>query len=464
MLTSRLLAGGVLLFGLAGTAFHWNISHALRGESDEALRLAAQPLMASVEQKSRRVKIEIDVDDIPEYKDPRASSVFLLKHERGAEITRSPSLGNQVLALPVVTGSDPVYFDADLADQRRLRCMVVRFDAPMEDPSYRGQKGSSLLVVTGRDRLPLELTLSKFRNSLSLTGAGTLALLAGFLWWGVRKGLEPLDQLVTDISAMDARQLSTRFPQGGLPLELQPITARLNGLLERLEKVFLRERRFTADVAHELRTPLAELRTLAEVNLMVPPETAEAGAACWQEVESVAGRMESLALRLLEIARSEQGSQAIERHRFAIAPVIDTVWKRMATAAAERRISLVRDISPDMEGETDPVLFEAIVTNLIGNAVHHATSGSVLKIGTTRKALLFTNEVANLDAKDLEFLFERFWKKDASRTDGRRHGLGLSLARDLAAMLGGSLTARMPSGSSLEFMLRLPLLQAPGGD
>jgi two-component system sensor histidine kinase QseC len=310
-----------------------------------------------------------------------------------------------------------------------------------------------MLLINGRDRRPLEATLAKFQKILFVVGAGGLTGLAGLLWWGVRNGLRPLDRLVADISAVDATTLSKRFPEQSLPAELQPIAARLNELLERLDAVFQREKRFTGDVAHELRTPLAELRTLAEVNLMVPPGSAKESAAGWREVKAVSGRMEALAVRLLELARADQGTWVMKAETLAVKSTIETAWKRVARIANERGISLELDIPGDLELKADPVLFELILTNLIGNAAHHARISTVFRIEAEGDSLHFINEVDDIHPPDLPFLFERFWKKDASRTDGRRHGLGLTLARDVATLLNSSLTARMPSTNLLDFTL-----------
>lgn len=451
-LTLSLLLGGLLLLGGAGLIFQWRMRRALTREFDEGLKLSAQSLQAFIEEKDHGLKMDSDVDDMPQFSRTRGDTIFLLRTAGGKEVRRSHSLGDQSLPPVRISGDRSRAFETTLADGRELRCLATAFDV---DSPHSPQPDQALLIV-GRLREPLEHTLEGLRISLLLSGGVTLAALTALVLWGVRHGLRPLERLGREISGVNAASLSTRFPVGPLPAELRPITLRLNELLGRLEAVFEREKRFTANVAHELRTPLAELRTLAEVNLLAPPESAGENLACWHDVSAISGRMESLALRLLELARSEQGRQTIHREPLRPAGRIAEICKRFSSQSIARGILCENSIPAELEWQSDPVLLDLIFTNLIGNAVQHAPADSVLHIRWDGVALHFSNEAPELQKEDLPDLFERFWKKDASRSDGRRHGLGLALARETAELLGGTLDARLTDGSVLEFVLQLP--------
>ncbi|MGC4016749.1 MAG: ATP-binding protein [Luteolibacter sp.] len=458
-LTLRLLVGGVILLGLAGFVFHWQMRRALTGEFDAALRLTAQSLQAFVEEKGDSLKMDSDVDEMPQFNDRRGNTVFLLRRADGREIRRSRSMGKETLPMTGGTVKAPEYFETKLGDGRKLRCIGYHLEVGHEHEGEEDDSthaGKEALLVVGRVRTPLEHTLRELRNSLWIAGGVTLAGLGLLLIWGVRRGLRPLDQLVTDISGVTASSLATRFPVEPLPSELRPIAGRLNELLARLSAVFEREKSFTANVAHELRTPLAELRALAEVNLMAPPETAADQAAGWQEVRTVSGRMESLALRLLELARSEEPGRMVQREAVDVSALVNMVWARHATIARERGLTLQAEIPDGLSWDSDPVLLDLVVTNLIGNAVHHAQPDSPIRIAADGNSIRFTNLAPGLTPEDLPNLFERFWKKDAARSDGRRHGLGLALARETALLLGGSLDARLTGDGAIEFVLRMP--------
>jgi len=442
----RLLVGGVLLLGLTGIVFQWRMRVALTREFDSALMLTAQSIQAFVEEKGQNLRLDSDVDGMPEFNREMGSAVFVLRLPDGKELKHSRSLGDASLPLSPLGSGEPLALETRLADGRKLRCVAL----PIPTRSH-----GTLQLVVGRLRKPLEHTLEDLGEGLMAAAGFSLVALAALVWWGVRSGLAPLNRLVGEVATVNATSLATRFGVTPLPSELQPIAMRLNELLERLEAVFAKEKRFTADVAHELRTPLAELRTLAEVNLMVPPESAAESASCWLDVKNVSGRMESLALRLLELARAEQPGALVRRVTVDFPPLLEAMWKRHATQAMERDITLECKIPEGFTLHGDPVLLEIIVSNLCGNAVQHAATHSILSVTAGEDGtVIFSNDAPDLSVDDLPHLFERFWKKDASRTDSRRHGLGLALAAEAATLSGGGLRARFRADDGrLEFIL-----------
>jgi signal transduction histidine kinase len=125
---------------------------------------------------------------------------------------------------------------------------------------------------------------------------------------------------------------------------------------------------------------------------------------------------------------------------------------------------LKQSLPTDLVVESDPVLLAIILGNLCVNAVEHAPVGGALQIDVAtharRVSLSFRNATTELTAADVPHLFERFWRKDSARSDGRRHGLGLALAADCARLLGGDLTAQLHAqgtAAEIELLLELPL-------
>ena len=139
------------------------------------------------------------------------------------------------------------------------------------------------------------------------------------------------------MATVDAGSLATRFQVASLPAELQPIVVRLNELLARLESAFARQRRFTATAAHELRTPLTELRALAEVNLTTPGNATE-NEQSWRDALETTLRMESLALRLLDLTRAEDGALVLQCSTVSLAQAFAAAWRPWSGRAAERQI------------------------------------------------------------------------------------------------------------------------------
>ncbi len=463
-LIGRLLMGGALLLASAGMVLHWKVGHALTDQLDSALGLTIQSLAALTEQENGRSSLQFTKEDLPQFQLVNGSDIFLLLDADGSEIERSPSLGPAALTAQAGRAGAPIFFDAKLSDGRNLRCAGVRFVPHEEEDEGKEKKKkhqaarTEAVLIVGRNRGALDQTLATLDAGLLAVGIGALAALAALVHWSVKSALAPLDALGESVSSVDAASLTTRFPAADLPLELQPITNHLNALLGRLDGAFARERRFTATAAHELRTPLAELRALAEVNLSMPATPAE-NVESWRDALSSTRRMESLAFSLLELARAEDPSRVIHHETVRLSEAVVQAWKGWEICAAQRKISLVNQVPPDLIVESDPDLLGVILNNLVGNAAEHAPENASLRIGAesgNQVTLIFANPAGNLEEADLPHLFERFWRKDVSRSDARHHGLGLSLAADFARLLGASLTAHLSRQGDLEFVLRLP--------
>ncbi len=129
----------------------------------------------------------------------------------------------------------------------------------------------------------------------------------------IRKGLRPLDRLAEEVSKVGSSSLSHRFSTEATPTELRPIIVRLNELLERLQSAFHRERRFTSNVAHELRTSIATLKVLAEVGIQEASQQSRGDGSLvfYHDTLAVAGQMEHLVVNLLGLVRYASGLQEV---------------------------------------------------------------------------------------------------------------------------------------------------------
>ena len=210
------------------------------------------------------------------------------------------------------------------------------------------------------------------------------------------------------------------------------------------------ETRFTSDAAHELRTPLAELRAMTELGAKWPDEfTAEHG----REMLEVLAELESLLETLSLLAKADsEASPHLEAVELEVG--VRESLARFGDDIAERGLQIELDLSPGSI-TTDPVLWRAIIANLLGNAVTYAPGGSTLRISASSRVFAVENEAPDLDPGDLDRLFERFWRKSSSRTEKGHSGLGLSVVRAAVTFLGGECSASL-DGSWLRVEVRWP--------
>lgn len=279
-----------------------------------------------------------------------------------------------------------------------------------------------------------------------LLGIGVLTTLVCLAVFAVivRRGMRPIDQLGADIRAIRENQLSSRLANRDLPEELQPIVSGLNHLLERVEKAFDRERAFTANLAHELRTLLYGLRMKQDVVLMRPRE-GDAYRRALNECLSITIATQSMMENLLALARLDAGQITLKKEPVPLDEFLKEVWIAFDERAAERDLETVWDVA-EVKVETDRERLRLILNNLFDNAVSYANPKDEVRIQTGTDDdgawMKICNTGCELSAEAASRVFERFWRGDEARTDVGSHcGLGLSLSQRLAELLGCEITA-----------------------
>lgn len=285
----------------------------------------------------------------------------------------------------------------------------------------------------------------------------TLAFLMSILLvhFVLLRGLSPLEAMAVQAQKIDAESLDRRFSKEPLPVELEPIRTRLNDLLDRLEQSFERERRFNAAVAHELRTPIAELRTLSEIALRWP-ESADTQKNM-SDVSAVAQEMQSVIEALLTLRRVESGAEEVELEPVRADEVVRSTLATYGKAAAARNQTLEVGVVADTTIDSHPHMLRSIVSNLVSNAIEYAPEGATIRIVCRADDGGFRfsteNPAPDLTPEDVPHLFEAFWRKDAVRTTGSHAGLGLTLTQSLAKVLGLGLRAELGDDGSLRMIL-----------
>jgi two-component system sensor histidine kinase QseC len=457
--------GAAIVLLAAGTVLYWLVRTSLLEQFDLSLIDKARLLAAAVEEKAGRIDAEFDPFELREFEAPQPAAYLQLWLADGSVLFRSASLGEHDLPRIADPLESPLSRWVKLADGRTGRAVGVAFSPKKETdgepgsqadhPAAHGEMPAApVTLVLARATAPIESTLVRLEAILLCVGLVATAVSTGVLWSVVQRSLRPLDQWARQIGRLDAQDLSARIDVQHAPRELHPVADRLNELLARLEAAFRRERSFSADVAHELRTPLAGLRATLDVTLSKPrrpEEYQEAVRDCLQ----ITVQMQAMVENLLSLARLEGGQVQLRPQPVFVNELLRADWERLQESAAARRLQVQWTLSPEQPITTDPALLGLVVGNLLDNAVAYADEGGWVRIETVWQdgaaVLRVSNSGSMIGEDQTEQVFERFWRGDAARSaTGTHAGLGLALVKKLAELLGGSVKVQSRKGGRFE--------------
>jgi len=388
---------------------------------------------------------------------PRPGEVFL-KPTRDDHpsapclIAKSSVLKNSPLLAASFWLGRESFWAVTMPDGQPGRCLLSTGPlGPAPSPSRRESPGPAkpghAVLLLAASTTEMDTQLRQLAFLLAATTLGTMVFSALVAWVAVSRGLRPLNELAGTIGALDEKALRTTIDTDAMPREVEPIVRQLNGLLGRLDKAFVHERALTANLAHELRTPLAGLRSTLEVALERPGTIAEC-ADTFRQCLGMSVSMQNLAGRLLQLNRLETGQVALELAAVDLRNRVLREWQLHAEKAQDRGLSL--DYAMDnIELQTDQALLDCILQNLLANAVEYADEGSVITVAARKvdgaTELTIRNHCGRLETADIAHLGELFWRKDAARHDVNLHcGLGLALVRRCAQVMGGTVEFSMP--------------------
>lgn len=286
-----------------------------------------------------------------------------------------------------------------------------------------------------------------------------LLVLAGR--WVAAQGLAPLARIIGEARSITPADLSARLPLSPpWPAELHELVLVFNAMLARIEEAFARLSRLSADLAHELRTPLGNLSGELEVCLMRPREASAYRAALESGLEECR-RLNVLIENLLFMAHVEHAEHALHRERFDVAQACAWVVAQFAPGAAARGIAIHLDGTAELDA--DPLLFRQALANLLANAIRHSRDGGEIQItchvdDVDNVALRVRDDGEGIDAPHLAHVFDRFYQVDASRRRGAGQGtgLGLSIVKTIVELHGGTIRLASTRGVGTTAILDFP--------
>jgi signal transduction histidine kinase len=463
------VGGAALLFFAAGAALTWRITTWLRHEFDRGLTTKARALIALTEREGNWIEFDFESEHMPEFAGADNPEYFELWLADGTLYERSPSFdaddGTRRAALlrTAEPATAPRFDDLRLPDGRWGRQVRIDF-IPRRDGEESGagapRAGPGATMIVARERATLDADLFWLMASAAAVAGLMVLALAGVTQMALGVGLRSLDRLGRQVRALDAASLGTRVDVPDPPAEIGMVVRQINALLSRLDAAFRRERRLSSDIAHELRTPIAELRNLCEVGARWPDDRA-AVRAFFGDAHAIALSMERIVVQLIALARYDEGREAILTAPVRVADVVEAAWKPLAPAAEQRSLELRQEIAPDLWFDTDPDKFPLIVANILSNAVAYGAPGSRIVCTSEetagRASVSFENRAENLEPSDLAVMFDRFWRKEDARTGEGHAGLGLSLVRAMADLLRIEITTHLAPDRTFRITLLAPV-------
>ena len=453
------IAGSSLVLLATGVLLYRSVRIAMRAEFDRMLAARARTLASLVEGEGSEFEVEIDYRLLPEFGENAARpEYFQIRRGDGQTIERSLSLGDGDLPQADRTAEGYGACSAALPDGRPGRVVTVSASARTEKRSRH--PSAAITVTVAAETAELERNLARLRHLLAGLGLLAITLAAATLYGVVRRGLRQLDDLATKIAAIDPNRLPERLDMPHVPQELGAVVTRTNELLARLDRVLRRERSFSADVAHELRTPLAGLRSTIELAKARPREAAEYRAAL-QECLSITTRMQSMVESLLSLARAESGAEAALLRPVRIWPLLSECWSALADRAARKRVEVIWPGRPEAVAVSDPEKLAQVFRNVLENAVSYVDEGGRIELRVTpnreRVEIEIANSGSHLTSEEVSHVFDRFWRGSKAREQtGEHFGLGLCLVQRLVALLGGSAAVRHDPAGRFVLTIRLP--------
>lgn len=450
------LAATLAVVGAAAWAGWWELSRSVRDQLDADLLALAETEAGMLADGKVQA---IHVHEAPAGTAPpslvRLDRLVQIIDAKGQVLARSANLGVARLPAP------PSLLAQLAAGQTVFETLPHVSEEPLRMVSVPAiTKGHVLAVQVAGSLDDAEHVL---KSAAMLFAGMAAALLVAIALTGAaltRRVFHAVEDVNSQARRIGEANLNARLPSPGTDDEFGHLVDTLNAMLDRLERAFDMQRRFTADASHELRSPLSRLRTEIEITLRRPRDAQEYVAtlrSCLDEVE----RMTLLVEELLMLARLDAGQETASVEVLALDTLARRVASRMQSAAGERRITIALDTRVSVEAIVAQRAAELVLTNLLGNAIKFSPPDTTITIRVATEdgeaVLRVADQGPGIDRADLPHLFDRFYRGTAARAeDLEGSGLGLALVQAIVHAYRGRIDAENAAAGGAVFTVRLP--------
>ena len=424
-------AATALLIGLVFTLIYLIVSNAVFRHIDDDLTRVSSVMIEKMERRHYDDKEghALTEKNDEEHRLPEVNPEFIQFFDHESQIVRKS--GN--LQGNTLTRHEeqlcPVFFNSSLAGSpvRQAQMPVYRSDGSLA--------GYLTVAVPLKDALRV---LKDLRTVLLVTFPG-IAFFLFLLARGIAgRSIAPIGAVMATAEAITQENLDERISLPQHRDELYRLSSTINELLDRLQRAFQREKQFTADASHELKTPLASVKGTLEVLIRKPRDVAHYESRIRVAIGEL-NRMAALIDQLLMLARHDNERLQPNIREIDLVSHVETVMARMQPSAIERQITLTLQPSGAVKAAADPAMFDVMLMNIMSNAVKYSHEGSAVDVGLKRVngsvACTVADRGIGIPAEKLPHVFDRFYRVDESRSSKiSGSGLGLSIVRKLAEL------------------------------
>ncbi|UUO07070.1 HAMP domain-containing histidine kinase [Blastopirellula sp. J2-11] len=456
-----LAALAICLIGYSATMYVL-IRHHLYHEFDDHLRNSLHVLSAAIEVESDAVKWQPSEHTI-HLGDDQDEVRWLIVEEPSGVVDASGNLNlqsdadHQLLKI----GSRIQSHSGDLSRFGHWRILQSRLVAPAPKPTLEldSDEYPHVIVTVAHDSYRLDADL--WRLALLACGLPTIlwifAAVVGRAY--CRRALRPVTEMANQTRLITGFQSDARLPVSRPADELASLAAAFNDLLDRLQKSYHQQQRFTSDAAHQLRTPLTVLLGQIDVAMRRPRSEAEYRDLL-QTLREQTDELQKMVSSLLFIARAEGDAQLPDRETLVLTTWLQSVRKRWDHHPRSADISFI--LSHDATLTTSVSLLSQAIDNLLQNAVKYSPPGSPITLSThaisaQQLEITVSDAGVGISPEELESIFDPFFRSSSARRNGTTGvGLGLTIVSRIAGVLGGNIVCDSQPGNGSRFTLRLP--------
>jgi signal transduction histidine kinase len=430
---------------------------------DESLRSKALSIRALVRyDEETPSQLVFDTSGLPPSADSEHPDKFVVYLASGELFARSPGWNG----LPTKTRYSTDGFARFHENEVPFRALILRDVTILDREEDSALPPARITVIYGASLLEVR---SRVMRVGFYSGAAGVLLLLPMSWltvWAVRKSLNPLHDLAARAGQISIRQWSFDAPaQAHVTPELAPLTAALETLLLRLHDSFARQRQFTGDLAHELKTSVAIIKSGAQV-ILQNPRSAEDYRVGLDALLSDCDRLESLVERILRLARVEQWAEEGKREKIVPTDLVSTceaAISRVAALSSAKQINIKLESESRIQLRVDPDDLELVWVNLLDNAVRHSENGSdvtmkIATLGGDKVSVSVRDTGDGISPADVPHVFERFRRGEIAR--GRYStgfGLGLAICRAIVEAYKGTIELVSQIGNGTTVTVKFPL-------